>query len=460
MAYIRDMTSGNPTKLLLSFALPMLLGNLFQQMYSMVDTIVVGRVVGVEALASMGAASWMDWLVLGIAMGFTQGFSIYMAQRFGAEDYVGLRKSVCMSALLSILMAAVMTAVSLLCLRPLLRLMDTPEDIIGGSIGYLRIIFSCLTVIIGYNFFASVLRALGDSKTPLMAMVVASLLNIGLDLLFVAVFHWGIAGAAFATVLAQLCSCLYCLYALVRLPILKVALSDWKPERRLLGKLIGLGVPIAFQNAIISIGGIVVQTLVNGYGFVFVAGVTAAHKLCGLMEQAGTSFGSAVGTFASQNLGAGQYGRIRQGVRSSLKISISVSLVIAAAVILFGRRLVLLFITGEPEIVTQVADIAYNYLVVMSAMLFVLYMLFIYRSTLQGMGDTITPMISGFVELGMRIGMVLLLPYFLGKTGFYIAEVSAWFGAAVLLLSVYYYKIGRLQKTADSLAQPEQPVVK
>ncbi len=450
MAKVTDMTTGSPTRLLVGFALPMLLGNMFQQLYSMVDTIVVGRGVGVEALASVGAAGWLDWLVLGIIIGLTQGFAILISQRFGAEDFHGLRKAVTMSALLSLVTIIVFTITALSIARPLLELLDTPAQTIDGAHLYISIIYMGIPIIVTYNLLAAVLRALGNSKTPLIAMVIASIINIVLDVLFVMGFGWGIAGAAIATVTAQLFSCLFCLFSVVRIPVLKLKKEDWKIDGATCKELLRLGLPVALQNAVISGGGLVVQYIVNGFGYIFVAGVTAAHKLCGLMEQAGSSFASAMGTFAGQNLGAKKYDRIREGIKKALLISVVIAFSIAAIVIGFGRYIVRFFISDEPEIVAQVVDAAYPYLVIMSLCLFVLYALFVYRTTLQGMGDTMIPMISGIVELLMRIGMVFLLTSFVGQYGVYFAEVGAWIGAAVLLMIAYYWRIGKIcpkQKT-------------
>lgn len=444
MAKITDMTTGKPARLLVGFALPMLLGNLFQQLYSMVDTIVVGRGVGVQALASVGAAGWLDWLVLGMVIGLTQGFAILISQRFGAEDYEGLRKSVTMSMQLSAVTIVVFTVTALLIARPLLEFLNTPAQTIDGAHLYISIIYMGIPIVMTYNLLAAILRALGDSKMPLVAMVIASLINIGLDVLFVMGFGWGIAGAAIATVMAQCCSCVFCLFSVVRIPILRFQKEDWRFDGATCKELLRLGLPVTLQNAVICGGGLVVQYIVNGFGYIFVAGVTAANKLCGLMEQAGSSFAAAMGTFAGQNLGAKKYDRIREGIKKALLISIIIAFSIAAVVIAFGRYIVRFFISDEPEVVAQVVDAAYPYLVIMGLCLFVLYALFVYRTTLQGMGDTLIPMVSGIVELFMRIGMVLLLSAVAGKYGVYFAEVGAWVGAAILLMIAYYWRIGKI----------------
>lgn len=441
---IKDMTTGKPARLLLSFALPLMAGSICQQLYTMVDTMVVGQVLGVEALAALGASDWLNWLVLGIIMGFTQGFSILISQRFGAGDGDGLRKVTAMSCLLSLVIAVVVTAASLLTAEPLLHLLNTPADILPNSLSYLRIIFSGVFIVTAYNMLASILRAMGDGRTPLYAMLVASVINIGLDLLFVMVFHWGIPGAAIATVIAQGCSCIFCLFALRRLTILKIQKTDWRVDGTLCRRLFQLGLPMAFQNTVIAVGGMVVQFVVNGFGFIFVAGFTATNKLYGLLELAATSFGFSMATYTGQNLGAGKYERIRMGMRSALKMAIATAILISIAMIFLGKYFLLLFISGEPEEVQQVLDVAYTYLFVMCCLLFVLYLLHLYRSALQGMGDTVIPMVSGVAEFSMRIGCALVLPLWLGQSGIYFAEIAAWTGAVIILITFYYRRMHHL----------------
>lgn len=437
---IRSMTEGSPTRLLITFALPLMLGNVFQQLYTVVDTAVVGQGVGVTALAALGAADWLNWLVLSVVQGFAQGFSILMAQYFGAKDYRQLSKAVGASTTLCAVVAAGMLILSQGLSRPVLELLNTPKDIIGDSLLYLRIIFAGIPIITAYNLLASILRALGDSKTPLYAVVVSTAVNIGLDLLFVLVFHWGIAGAAGATVIAQTVSTVYCYINVRRVTILELRPEDFKPARSMTASLLKLGSPVALQNAIISAGGMVVQSVVNRYGMLFIAGFTATNKLYGLLEIAATSYGYAVTSFVGQNLGGGLIRRIRKGMRSAAVIALLTSAAIAAAMLLIGRLFLGLFISGTPEEVEASMDIAYKYLAVMSLFLPVLYMLHIYRSALMGLGDTVVPMISGFVEMVMRVGIALLLPLVLSD-GIYYAEVGAWTGAAILLTASYFVRM-------------------
>lgn len=444
MAKVRDMTVGKPARLILSFALPLMLGNVFQQMYIIVDTMVVGKFVGVEALAALGAADWLNWLVIGLMQGLTQGFSILISQRFGASDWKGLNRAMAGAVLIAGIVGIALTITSLSLVHPVLVLLNTPADIMDGALSYLHVMFSGCLAVMGYNVFAAILRAMGNSRTPLIAMVIASLLNVVLDLLFVLGFHWGIAGAAGATVLAQAVSCLICLFAVLRLPIPKMEREDWRPSAPLYGQLLKLGAPLAFQNTIIAVGGMVVQSVVNGFGVLFVAGYTATNKLYGLLEIAATSFGFSMAAYTGQNLGARKYDRIRTGMRSASRMAVATALLISVLMILLGRYILMLFISGDPAQQEQVLAIAYRFLCIMSAMLFILYLLHVYRSALQGMGDTLIPMSSGIIEMFMRIGAAMLLPSLIGQDGVFWAEVIAWTGAAILLIVMYYRRVSRL----------------
>lgn len=447
---IQSMTQGRPAKLIFTFAIPLMLGNVCQQLYTVVDTAIVGQALGVNALAALGAADWLNWLVLGVIQGFAQGFSIHMAQRFGANDEEGLNRSIGATISIAAVFSVLLLIVSQATMDPILRAMNTPEEVIGGAFTYLRIMFAGIPIIMAYNVLASILRALGDSRTPLYAMLIASVLNIALDLLFVMVFHWGIAGAVIATVIAQLFAALYCLRAVLRIRIIRLKKAYFLPDAVLTRRLLGLGLPVAAQNMIIAIGGMVVQSVVNRYGVLFVAGFTATNKLYGILEIAATSFGYAVTTYVGQNLGAGLLGRIRKGMHSATWIALLTSAVITAAVLLLGRFMVALFISGTPEEVALSTDVAVHYLNIMSICLSVLYMLHIYRSALMGLGDTVMPMASGIVEFVMRIGVALILPAFLGQEGIYYAEVVAWAGAAILLVATYFVRMKKLERELPS----------
>lgn len=441
---VKDMTSGSPARLIMLFAIPLMLGNIFQQLYTMVDTIVVGQIVGVQALAALGAVEWVMWLVLGVASGMTQGFSILIAQYYGAREIKDLKKALAHSYILTAILAAAVLVVSQAGAYGLLRFLNTPENIIGMSMSYLRVVFCGIPMIAAYNIFASALRAMGNSKTPLTAMILAAIINVVLDILFVAQFHMGVAGAAAATVIAQSFSAVYCFLVLRKINIVKLEKSHFSKNVILDKKLLKLGTPIVFQNVIIAVGGLVVQYVVNGYGFLFVAGFTATNKLYGLLEMAAISYGYAIVTYVGQNLGAKRPDRIKKGVRASAVIAAITSAVISVVMILWGKTILFLFISGDPKQTQQVLEIAYRYLFIMACFLWILYFLYVYRSALQGLGDTVIPMMSGVAEFVMRVGVALLLPLAMGENGIFYAEITAWTGAAVLLAVNYYRRVKTL----------------
>ncbi|MDE6938887.1 MAG: MATE family efflux transporter, partial [Lachnospiraceae bacterium] len=387
-----------------------------------VDTMGVRKAIGVGALAALGAADWLNWMMLGIIQGLTQGFGILMAQEFGAGRYDNLRRSIGNSAILSLLSSLVLLGLGQLLARPILTLLQTPPEILPDALLYLRIMYIGIPVVMAYNLSASVLRSLGDGRTPLHAMIVAATTNIGLDLLFVLVFHLGIAGAAAATLIAQLISSLFCLYHIRRIDILSFEKNDFSlRDRRLSLRLLMLGFPMAFQNAIISIGGMIVQFVVNGFGVIFIAGFTATNKLYGVLEVAATSYGYSMVTYAGQNLGAGRTDRIRRGMRSAVLISLLTSLVITLLMIFAGKLILGCFISGTPEEFEQTLAIAYYYLAVMSICLPILYILHITRSAIQGMGNTILPLASGIAEFIMRAVSAVFLPMLIGENGIFYA---------------------------------------
>lgn len=447
---VTNMTSGNPAKLILVFAIPLMIGNVFQQLYTVVDTIVVGQALGVGALAALGATDWLNWLFSGIIQGFAQGFCILMAQEFGAKNYKQLRKVIYNSLLLCVICSVLILVTSEAVAMPVLRLLNTPEEILPDSLLYLRIIFMGMPIIMAYNISASILRALGDGKTPLHAMIVASVTNIILDLLFVLVFHMGIAGAAVATLLAQLLSAAYCFFFIYKIDILKSAKEERTPDKEVCVKLLKLGYPVAFQNIVIFIGGMIVQSVVNSFGVIFIAGFTATNKLYGILESAATSYGYAMTTYAGQNLGAGNIVRIRKGVRWATVIAFLTSSLISISMFLFGKNLLNMFLTGDATQVEEALEIAFRYLKMMSLFLFTLYLLYVVRSTLQGIGNTVMPMISGIAEFIMRVGAALVLPIFMGQEGIFYAEILAWIGADVILLSAYIYHVRKWKKTTSA----------
>lgn len=442
-----NMTTGHPGALLLRFALPLMLGNVFQQLYTVVDTAIVGRGVGMTALAALGTVDWLNWMFLGIAQGFTQGFSVRMAQKYGQEDFAELKRTLGVSARLVVLIAVVTLLAGQGLLGMFLDLLRVPEELRAMAELYSRIILMGIPAMLFYNFTASALRAVGDSKTPLMAMATAALTNIVLDCVAVFVLDWGIAGAAGATVLAQCLAGSLCTWKMIKTPYLRFGKKELSRDMGLSKALMGLGVPVALQNIIISVGGMALQSVVNHFDTAFIAGFTATNKLYGILEIAAISYGYAVTTYTGQNYGAMLWGRIRKGIRWAVVISVATSALIGAVMILFGRQITMLFISSDSaQLAAAAGETAFHYLCVMSCSLPVLYLLFAYRSALQGMGDTLIPLLSGIVEFVMRVGLAAVI----GKTGFrsgiFYAEVAAWAGAAALLCGAYYYRAARLEK--------------
>ncbi|MBP3704229.1 MAG: MATE family efflux transporter [Clostridia bacterium] len=450
---VKDMTKGNPVRLLLSFAAPMLLGNIFQQLYSVVDAMVLGRGVGVNALAAAGASGSVHFFIFGFITGLTHGYSILIAQRFGAGDPVKVRKAIVNAGYLGAFSGVIITVLSLIFSRPLMALMNTPTDIFEDALLYIRISFIGLLATVFYNVLGSALRALGDSVSPLVIVVISSLINVGLDVLFVMVFNWGVAGASWATVLAQLCSGLMCLFVLGRMEIMRFQKSEWKMDGKLLLELLKLGLPVGLMNSITAIGAMILQVVVNGFGSATVAAYTAGMKIVSLAEQPGSIIGMSLGTFVGQNLGAGKLSRVRMGVRRAVIMSLSVNVVIGAAMILFGKPLTAFFVSGTEQ---AVIDTAYVLIALCGAMEWVLGLLFVYRFSLQSLGDTLVPMISGALELAVRIGSVLVLfhAFSMGFLAICIAEVAAWTAAAVLLCVTYYIRMHGILKKEKLSAEP------
>ena len=446
MARTRDMTTGSPTRHLIFFTLPIIAGNAFQQLYSLVDSFVVGQ-VSVDALTAVASAGWLDWLVLSLAIGLAQGFGIQVAQSFGAGDYDELHRAVGQSLILSVATVVVVELLAQVFIWPILVMMDMPDLTIRMTESYLRIIFAGLPLVMGFNLFSGFLRSVGNSVTPLIAMICAALTNMVLDVLFVMGFGWGVEGAALATISGQGLSCLICLIAVLRTPVMHISRSDLRFDGKMCARLMKLGIPISFQNLIISIGGLALQKVVNGFRYAFVAGFNAANRLVGLLELAGASLGNAVGTFAGQNLGAGRIDRVKLGQRRAAQLSILLGVLVGGVIILFGKAILGLFITdSDPVKVAETLEVAYQYLTVMCIGLPMLYLLFTYRTTLQGIGDTFIPMVSGVGELVMRIACAVALPLVMGEWGIYLSEIAAWVGAAILLMWGYYRRIHLLER--------------
>lgn len=445
MHQTKTMTTGKPMGLLVVFALPLMLGNIFQQLYTVVDTAIVGRGVGMDALAALGAVDWLYWLFLGLAIGFTQGFSIRIAQKYGEGDLPGLKSFVGQAAVLSVLISLVCTLLFQTMLPLFFLLLRIPEEIRHLSELYIRFLMGGFPLVVFYNYTAAVLRAVGNSKTPLLAMIVAAVLNIVLDCLTVFVLGWGIAGAAAATVFSQAVSGLICLLQIFKTPELRFGKQHLRLTRDCALPLMKLGAPIAAKNALVSVGGMTIQSVVNGFGLSFIAGVTATNKLYGLLETAALSYSYAVTTYVGQNYGAWKPERIKRGMGAATVLSLITSVIIAAVMIVFGRPITLLFISAEdPALVTAAGDTAYLYLLYMSVSLPVMYIMYIFQAAMQGLGNTVVPMVSGLIQLCFRVVIALISAYFVYEKGVFLAEVAAWYATLAYLLVIVLRTMKRL----------------
>ena len=439
MSDTRNMTRGKPLGLLITFAVPLMFGNIFQQLYTVMDTAIVGRGVGMDALAALGTVDWLNWMLLGLATGLAQGFSVRVSQKFGEGDLPGMRRVIGQSAFLSALIALVCTLLAQLGIPLFLWLLRVPADLVPMARLYIRILFAGFPAVMFFNLCAAVLRAVGDSKTPLIAMAAASITNIALDAIAVFVLDLGIGGAAAATVLSQCLSGVICALRIWRSPDLRFTREDLRPQRELSVSLLRLGLPIGGKNVILSLGGIGLQSIVNGFGTGFIAGYTATNKLYGLLEIAALSYCYAVTTYVGQNYGAGEHDRIRKGMKSALGLFLCTALVLAVLMFAFGRPITGLFLSADdPQLLAEAADVAYTYFRVMAVCLPILYLLYLYQAGLQGLGQTGIGMVVGVVELVLRIAFALFSAGIHWPFGLFVAEVSAWWGGGLIFLVSYY----------------------
>ena len=433
----KDMTTGNPVKLILLFSIPLLIGNIFQQFYSMVDTIIVGRFIGVDALAAVGSTGSMSFLINGFVVGLTSGFAVLVSQKFGAKDEEGLKKAVASALVLALIATGIVTLVSVLLAKPMLHLMNTPDNIIDDANAYIIIIYAGTIVTVVYNIIAGILRALGDSKTPLYFLIVASILNIVLDIVFIVNFSMGVAGAAWATIISQGVSGLLCIiYTYKKYKILRLKKEDFKVKSRVYKKHLKIGIPMALQFSITAIGIMTVQGALNVFGSSAIAAYTAASKVLQIVMQPAITFGVTMATYCGQNLGAKNYIRIKEGVKKCTEISVITSIIAGIILVFGGKFFVGLFIENPDASILAYAQECLNY----SAIFFIpLGLIFIYRNALQGMGESFVPMMAGAFELIARAVVAFTLPSFIGYTGICLADPVAWLSAAIPL-GIYYFK--------------------
>ena len=441
-----DMTVGKPSKLILKFAFPLILANMGQQLYMIVDGIIVGRGVGVNGLAAVGASDWIYWLILWSMIMLTQGFSTFVARYFGEKNYESLNKTIATSAVLSAFIAILLTAAGILAARPLLMLLKTPSEILDSSHVYLVTMISGTVIVGAYNLASAILRAFGDGRSPFVAMLISAVLNVVLDLLFVMVFGWGIFGAAFASVMSQLVSFIYCLFRIKRIECVRLEKRYFKPDWALIGKLLSFSLPLALQYAVISVGGIVLQSTVNLWGNNFIAGYTATNKLYGLLESTAIALGSSFSTYFSQNYGAKDHSRMRLGVRTSIRISIVTSLIVTSVILLIGKYLPGLFLDMSEEGSAEALSVAVKYLNVMACCLIILYLIYVFRNVLQAMGNSLWSMISGFAECAARIVMAKVVVNYMGVDTLFAVEPVAWLWALLLVMIPYFFYSKRLKE--------------
>ncbi len=432
----RELTSGSPMRLILSFAAPLLFGFLFQQFYSFVDTAIVGKYLGAAKLAAVGDTGSINFLVLGFCQGACSGFAIPIAQAFGARDEKNVRQCVAASVYLSAGVSIIMAVLTSLLCPAMLRMMNTPEEIIADSISYIRLIFMGIPITILYNMASGILRSLGDSRTPVYFLILASLINVVLDLVLIIYVGMDVAGAAIATLVSQLVSGIGCLIVMKkRFPILKLSASEWKINPPLMKSMLMTGLPMGLQFSITAVGSVIVQWSVNGLGVASVAAIAASSKLSMFFCCVFDALATTMATFAGQNLGAGKISRIQEGLKDCSIIGIGYCIVAYAVILLFGENLLSLFINGVRE--PQVMEMALRYIRINGAFYIPLLFVNIVRLSVQGMGFTKIAMLAGVFEMIARTAVALFLVPVLGYTGACLANPAAWVLADLFLFPCY-----------------------
>lgn len=449
------MTKGNAAELIVRFALPLIVGNIFQQLYTVTDAAIVGKGVGIGALAAVGAVDWVVWLFFGLLQGATQGFSVIISQVFGAGDYKRLRNMRAMAELISIILTVVIVGSGLILQSQIVGLLNIPDEVLSDAKLYLTIITAGLPCYVFYNIYASFLRAVGNSKVPFVAIVVASLTNIALDSVAVFVLKLGVMGAAAATVFSQFMSGLVCFITVCRTDVFKYRMRDIKLDIEDAKNLLKVGMPIGFQNFVIAVGGVVLTAVVNNFGTVFIAGFTAGNKFYGVLEIAALSFGLAVTTYVGQNFGAGEKERVREGLKSAIKMAIIVAAVLGIAAVVFSKSIAGLFISSEdPVLSAQALEIGAFYLTLMGSFLPVLYMIYITRFALQGLGEAMPSVYSAGAELVARVVVALIAAALVIPRLTIWGEIIAWIVG--FLVSLYSY-VKRMRKMFPAVKNETVP---
>ena len=442
---IKDMTNGSPAKLILGFAVPMLMGLLFQQFYSMVDTIIVGKFLGVDALASVGSTSAINFMINGFVIGVCTGFSIPVAQRFGAQDYKDMRRFVANAGWIASCFAVVMTVIVCLMTRQILVWMQIPDDIAEEANAYMFVVLLGTGATVFYNMISNMLRALGDSKTPLYFLVFSSVLNIILDIVFIVPMHMGVAGAAWATILSQFLSAVFStVVGLRNFPILHLRREDFHDLKGAAVLHLKTGFPMGFQMSVMCIGQLAMQAVVNSLGTAAVAGYTAASKADQLSVLVNNAMMTAISNYVAQNFGAGKKDRIRLGVRASLIQTEAFNILMCIGILLLRHPIVELFLSNPTAEIYHYSD---AFLTIEAPFYFLLGLLAVYRTSIQSMQNGRAPFAACMIELVMRLAATVWLSRFLGYTAVCIASPLAWFGAIALLIPVYYRMMMKPVKT-------------
>ncbi|WP_308491912.1 MATE family efflux transporter [Microbacterium terrisoli] len=452
------LTTGRPWRVILAFAVPLLIGNVVQQLYQFADTIVVGRHLGVDALAAVGATGSLLFLLLGFAWGLTSGFAIPTAQAFGARDEAGVRRSVASGVILTGATTLLLTVGAPLIARPVLMLLQTPAELLDDATIFTQVSFLGAGATMFFNYLAAIIRAIGDSRTPLVFLTLACGLNVVLVVGFVGVIGWGVAGAALATVVSQAVSVLLCLqFVRRRMPVLHVRRADWRVSRTDLAEHLRLGLPMGFQASIIAIGTLTVQVALNVLGADAVAAYTTASRVDSLAVALLQSLGLAVSMYAAQNLGGRRPDRIRRGVVQAVWMSVFASLALGVLLVSFGTQMVRVFIGDGSD---QVVHLAHLMLIINGVSYSALGVLFVLRGALQGLGHTLVPTMTGVIELVMRVAAAVLLGAMVGYPGVVLSNPLAWLGAAALLIPAYIRVHRRLaaMPIAPELATETTPI--
>lgn len=438
------MTEGNPLKVILAFTLPLFIGNVFQQMYNIADVIIVGRTLGVDALAAVGATIPIFMVAMGATVGMTGGLAVVTGQRFGAGDMPGVRKSAAVSVVLGVLYTFFFMALTAIGIEPLLEMMNVPETIFANAHVYISILLYGIGAMTLYNLLASLMRALGDSKTPLYFLILASIVNIILALVFIVYFRWGVRGSAIALVISEGISGFLCLgYIYKYFPILHLQKKDWHFTWPVIWEHLRMGIPMAVQFAILGAGILVLQAVCNSFGPDIIAGFTSAGRVEQLALQPMISIGLAISVYTAQNYGARKFNRIRQGVGVCSKILFGFSFIAAVGIYFLGSDIIMLFLSSYDK---QVVESGLLYLHLTVPFYFFLSQIFVFRSATQGLGIAIMPLGSGLIELIFRSGAAIILGNYFGYKGMCYASPASWIGASIFLAIGYFYFINILEK--------------